>query len=430
MNEDFVQYLWKYKKFELSNLKTTAQEQIVLQQVGVHNIDNSGPDFFNSQMVINNQKWAGNVEVHIKSSDWYVHNHENDPAYDNVILHVVWEDDMDIFRKDNSVIPTLQLKDYVATDLLSKYQKLFRDGNNKWISCDKELPEVSGFVISSWQERLYLERLEQKSMLISGLLKKSANNWEAVLFRLLAKNFGLKVNGEAFLSLADSIDFSIVRKCNNDLNQLEALFFGQAGFLENTSEDNYVRELRQQYGFLQNKFQLKTEGVLPFKFFRLRPPNFPTIRLAQLAMLYFKNQQLFSKIIEINTIQGFYEVFKIQTSDFWQNHYTFEKESKPRKKHITKSFVDLILINTIIPIKFLYAKSIGKDVEDEVLDLISQLPYEKNNIVTGFKNMNVSIENALHSQAMIQLKNNYCDQKACLKCAIGNNLLNQDYILG
>ncbi len=430
MKEDFLHYLWKHKRFEFSNLKTTSKQEIVVQNVGIHNIENSGPDFFNAHIIIQGQKWAGNVEIHIKSSDWYAHNHENDRSYDNVILHVVWDDNIEIFRNDNTLIPTLQLKDYVSQKLLVGYHKLFENNNNQLIGCEKQLPKVSSFIIANWQDRLYLERLEQKSVLILELLKDSTNNWEAVLFKLLAKNFGLKVNGEAFLSLANSIDFSVIRKCSKDLNQLEALFFGQAGFLDVSNNSKYFRKLQKEYEFLKNKFKLDSSGVMPFEFFRLRPPNFPTIRLAQFASLYYKNKKLFSDIIQTDNVEGIYELFKMSTSDFWLIHYTFEKESSTKKKGLTKSFIDLILINTIIPIKFVHARSQGVNPDEEIFEWISQLPHEKNSIVDSFTSLKVNIENAMHSQAMIQLKNGYCDQKACLKCSIGNYLLNQDQSLG
>ena len=251
MNEEFLHYLWKYKKFELSGLKTTQNEELVLQQVGMHNTNQSGPDFFDSRLIINDQKWAGNVEIHIKSSDWYVHNHENDPNYDNVILHVVWEDDVEIFRKDNTPIPTLQLRDYINQNLLSRYQNTLKKDTHRWITCEKELPEVPKFITSRWLDRLYVERLEQKSDLISGLLTASSNDWEAVLFRMLAKNFGLKVNGEAFLSMANSIDFSIIRKSQDTLIRLEALLFGQAGLLLNSTQNDYVIKLQSEYSFFK-----------------------------------------------------------------------------------------------------------------------------------------------------------------------------------
>ena len=426
MTEDFLQYLWKHKKMNINKLKTTKNEDIVLQGVGIHNTNNSGPDFFNALLIIDGQKWAGNVEIHNKSSDWYIHNHENDTAYDNVILHVVWEEDMDVFRKDNSVIPTLQIKDYINNDLLVRYKKLFLENKQKWIRCEKRLPQISRFTLSNWQERLYLERLEQKSIFIQKLLEDSVNDWEATLFKLLGKNFGLKVNGDAFLSLTNSIDFSIIRKCRKDVFSLEALFFGQAGFLEKGTEILYASDLKKEYCFLKNKFQLDNQGVLPLHFFRLRPSNFPTIRLSQFAMLYFKTPRLFDEVIKAKDINDFYELFGVNTSSFWENHYTFDKESKTKKKRITKSFIDLLLINTIIPLKFIHARSTGRNSEEEILDLISQISYEKNSIIDNFKILKVPVENAMHSQALIELKNKYCDKKACLKCAIGNKLLNGD----
>ncbi len=430
MNEDFLQYLWKYKKFKLFNLKTTQQQEIILQNVGIHNTKNSGPDFFNALMTIDDQKWAGNVEVHYRSSDWFVHNHEIDCTYDNVILHVVWEDDMSIYRKDNTSIPTLQLKDYVCKDLLVEYHKLFKLTNKKWIPCEKQLSQVPRFIVDNWQERLFLERLEQKTMLILSFLRDSANDWEAVLFKLLAKNFGLQVNGEAFLSLANSLDFSLIRKCSNELCKLEALFFGQAGLLDDVIEDEYFKKLKNEYSFLKNKFRLSTNGIIPVQFFRLRPASFPTIRLAQLAALYFKNKTLFRDIISVNTVEEIYELFEIDINSFWNNHYTFNKQSKHRKKVLTKPFIDLILINTIIPFKFIYARDHGKNPEEEVFKLICDLPHEKNSIIDSFAALNVQIDNAMRSQAMVQLKKYYCDQRACLRCAVGNYLLNRDRNLG
>ncbi|MCK8523853.1 DUF2851 family protein [Aquimarina sp. D1M17] len=425
MNEDFLHYLWKYQKFDVTNLRSTAGEEIFLYQLGIHNTKESGPDFFNALLSINDQKWAGTVEIHQKSSDWYVHHHKKDSMYDNVILHVVWEDDTEIYRKDATRISTLQLKDYVSTDVLHKYLQLFKNRSQKWIVCEDELHNVSDFVISNWQERLYIERLEQKTGLITQLLIKSSNNWEEVLFKLLAKSFGSKVNGEAFLSMAESINFAILRKCSGNLKQVESLFFGQVGELDKMWGNNeYANNLFTEYSYLKNKFNLDRIGVLPIQFFRLRPPNFPTIRLAQLASLYGASTQLFQKILLLKTKEEFYEFFEsVEISEFWKNHYTFSKESTFRNKKITKPFVDLLLINTILPLKFVYSKTMGKNWEDEVLVVINQIEPEKNKIVDNFSNLQWSIQNAMHSQAVLQLRNEYCDKKACLKCAIGNYLL-------
>jgi len=423
MQEDFLHYIWKHKKFRFNNLETTTGESIVVTSVGQHNF-NSGPDFFNSKIKVGDQLWAGNVEIHIKSSDWFLHSHEQDQAYDNVILHVVWEDDTEVFRKDNTPIPTLQLKDVVDVTMLNNYEKLFAK-QNKWINCENDFPSTDDFVLSNWLERLYLERLERKSETINTLLVASKNDWESVFFKMLTKNFGLKVNGESFFSLAQSIDFSIIRKTQSNPQVLEAFLFGQAGLLEQDIENAYYLSLKNEYKFLKQKFGLQNNQVLPLQFFRLRPPNFPTIRLSQLANLYNKHQNLFSKVIELNEVEDFYELFKVSTSEFWKTHYTFQKASKTSIKTLSKSFVDLLLINTILPIKFCYAKQKGVEIDSEIIKIATAITSEKNNIISAFNNLKKVSKSSLDSQALIQLKTEYCDKNNCLKCAVGNQFLNR-----
>lgn len=423
MQEDFLHYIWKHKKFRFNNLETTTGESIVVTSVGQHNF-NSGPDFFNAKIKVGDQLWAGNVEIHIKSSDWFLHSHEQDQAYDNVILHVVWEDDTEVFRKDNTPIPTLQLKDVVDVTMLNNYEKLFAK-QNKWINCENDFPSTDDFVLSNWLERLYLERLERKSETINTLLVASKNDWESVFFKMLTKNFGLKVNGESFFSLAQSIDFSIIRKVQSNPQILEAFLFGQAGLLEKDIEDAYYLNLKNEYKFLKQKFGLQNNQVLPLQFFRLRPPNFPTIRLSQLANLYNKHQNLFSKVIELNEVEDFYELFKVSTSEFWKTHYTFQKASKTSIKTLSKSFVDLLLINTILPIKFCYAKQKGVEIDSEIIKIATAITSEKNNIISAFNNLKKVSKSSLDSQALIQLKTEYCDKNNCLKCAVGNQFLNR-----
>ena len=424
MQEDFLHYIWKFKKFKTSNLESASKETIEIVSVGQHNL-NSGPDFFNSQLKINDQLWAGNVEIHIKSSDWYVHNHEIDKAYDNVILHVVWEHDSDVFRKDQTIIPTLELKSLVSLNALKNYKKLFSK-SQKWINCEDQFSSVDGFTINNWLERIYFERLERKSMDIETLLKSSGNDWEGVLFKMLAKNFGLKVNGDSFLSLANSIDFSIVRKTQQSLISLEALLFGQGGLLDEDIQEVYFSNLVKEYQFLKQKFNLSNSNVTPLQFFRLRPPNFPTIRLSQLANLYRTEQNLFSKIIELNSIKAFYDLFKVSVSEFWESHYTFDRQSRSSKKIISNNFIDLLLINSIIPIKFSYARFQGKDVEESIINLIQEIKSEKNSLVDKFNELKPVSKTALQSQALIQLKNEYCDKNKCLQCAIGSNILTRN----
>ncbi|GAL64127.1 DUF2851 family protein [Algibacter lectus] len=421
MQEDFLHYIWKFKKFQTQSLKTEANQSITITSVGQHNF-NSGPDFFNAKLTIGEQLWAGNVEIHIKSSDWYLHNHEQDPAYDGVILHVVWEHDTEIFRKDNTPIPTLVLRDYIDFTLLNNYKKLFAK-QNTWINCENDFVNTNDFVLTNWLERLYFERLERKADAIELLLQESKNDWEAVLFKMLAKNFGLKVNGDAFFSLAQSVDFSVVRKSQSNLQSLEALLFGQANLLSESVEDAYFISLSKEYSFLKQKFQLKENQVLPLQFFRLRPPNFPTIRLSQLANLYHEYQNLFSKVIEIDKLEDFYKLFNVSTSEFWKTHYTFQKSSKPSTKVITKAFTDLLLINTILPLKFCYAKQKGQDIDGSILKIASEINSEKNSIIDAFNKLKKVSKSAFQSQSLIQLKTEYCDKNKCLQCAVGNSLL-------
>jgi hypothetical protein len=406
---------------QLEDLKTSDGIPIVIKHNGLHN-ENAGPDFFNAQLRIGGQLWAGNLEIHIKSSDWYLHNHEQDSAYDNVILHVVWEHDTEIFRKDNSIIPTLVLQQYVSTEALLKYNQLFQ-AKQQWISCEKNFPFLDDFRLQNWLERLFIERLERKSLEVFKLLEASKNNWEAVLFKMLAKNFGLKVNGDAFLSMANSFDFSILRKVQHNALQLEALLFGQSHLLEETLEEPYHGLLKQNYKFLQQKFSLNTSGVTQPLFFRLRPYNFPTIRLSQLAHLYHKHQNVFSRLVDATTTEAIYKVFNVQTASFWETHFTFTKVSKVSRKAVSKAFIDLLIINTIIPVKFAYAKYKGHSNADVLFLLLSTIPSEKNSTIDRFNSLQKISKTALHSQALLQLKTEYCNKKKCLKCAIGTTLI-------
>lgn len=424
MQEELLHYIWKYRKFDFSRAKTTAGEELVILDPGIHN-QNSGPDFFNARLKIGGQIWAGNVEVHIKASDWYFHGHETDKNYDNVVLHVVWEEDVDVFRRNNSAIPALALKSFVSPAILSNYKSLI--SGEKWINCENDFAGFSDFEISHWLERIFFERLEEKSVRISEMLRKTGNDWEAVLFRLLARNFGLNVNGDAFESLAENTPFKLVQKLKNDLPGLEALFLGQAGFLAKKQESAYFEKLLEKYQFLKHKYQLHREGVIPPKYFRLRPDNFPNIRLAQLAAVYHKNSNLFAEVISAANAEEFFSLLDIQVSDYWESHYTFGKEHQPRSKNLSRNFKDLILINSIIPLKFAYAKFIGKEIEEELLEMMQSLQPERNSVIEKFESLkSESVRNALDSQALLQLKKNYCEKNLCLQCALGNRLLQQN----
>lgn len=420
MKEDFLHYVWQYKKFDFSNLKTCSGETLTIINVGQY-LKNSGPDFFNAQIVIGNQKWAGNVEIHVKSSDWYLHNHENDENYDNVILHVVWENDVPVFGKSNSEIPVLCLKDFVSKELLNNYHYLTTE--KKWIFCENDLGTVDEFVFNNWLERVFFERLEKKSQLIENLLLQTNYDWEAVLFCMLAKNFGLNTNGETFLKIAQSIPFSVIRKESFEIENLEALFFGYSGLLNSDLEHKYPQNLLSRFNYLIQKHQLVVPIIPPLIFFKLRPENFPTIRLAQLAMLYNKQQNLFSKIMDCNSIDEIYKLLDADVSIYWQNHYHFEKANTTKKRKITKSFIDLIIINTIVPLQFSFAKYNGKANDEIVLHLLRELKPEANNITDKFQNIGIKSTDAFMTQSLIQLKTEYCNKHKCLSCSIGLELL-------
>lgn len=422
MREDFLHYLWNYKKFAFAKAKTTSNTPITIIKLGEHN-HLAGPDFFNARLSIGDQEWAGNVEIHIKSSDWYAHGHETDTAYDNVILHVVWEHDIDIFRKDNTTIPTLQLKDYVAEDALANYKTLFENQSQKWINCEHSISKVPDVIWNHWQERLYLERLERKTDAIKEILLRTNNDWEGALFVMLLRAFGTKVNGASFQSLAEHIDFTVIRKCAQEPFRLEALLLGAGGLLPEDSVDSYVLQLQGEYEFVYHKFQLETEGILPIQFFKLRPDNFPTIRLSQLAMLYYKLPGLFQKLMHVEKLSDFYDILNVQASTYWDTHYSFSTSQKKRVKKLSKAFIDLLLINTIIPIRFAYNQYTGKDATDTILDFITGIKSEQNSIIKKYNEIRPKTENALHSQALIQLKTTYCSENKCLQCAVGNWLI-------
>ena len=423
MKEDFLHYLWKFKKFDTSNLTTSNGEKLTIENSGSY-LQLAGPDFFNSQITIDNQKWAGNVEIHLKSSDWYAHHHERDSNYDSVILHVVWEHDVEIYRQNNTEIPVLILKELVSKETLNNYHSLVSP--KSWIYCEKQIEFINSFIMLSWQERLFFERLERKSNPIFDLAESTMQDWDAILFCQLAKNFGLNTNGDSFYNMANSIPFSIIRKEGNDLFNLESLLFGIAGLLEINKEDHYYKKLKTNFDYLVHKYQLQSNSFTPLQFFKHRPDNFPTIRVSQLANVYYCQQQLFSKIIIADNVVAIYEIFDKSVSEYWETHYQFDKISPKKKKALSKSFIDLLIINTIIPLQFAYAKSQGKEISEKLISLLNQVQPESNAIIDKFSSFGLKAQNAFETQSLLQLKNEYCNNSRCLECTIGMELLKSE----
>jgi len=419
MKEEFLHYIWKYKLYKSGNLKTISGQKVEIIKPGIHNFD-SGPDFFNAKIKIDKTVWSGNVEVHINSSDWYSHNHHINKAFDNVVLQVVYNHDKEVFRTNGELIQTLELK--FDNRLLNTYENLLQ--SKLWIPCEKEISKVDKFIVDQWIVKLAFERLEEKSNRINDLLQQFNNNWETAFYIQLAHNFGFKLNGEPFELLAKSLPLSYLAKHKNSLLQIEALLFGQAGFLNDPDGDDYYKSLQKEYQFLKSKFNLKPIEKHLWKFLRSRPGNFPTIRIAQFAMLIFKSSALFSKIIESKNIDEIKDLLLIETSEYWINHYLFNKESVKKTKSLGESAVDILIINSIIPFLFVYGKQTGNEViKQRALDFLEKIKSEKNSILESWKQVGISSDNALSSQALIHLKNKYCDNKNCLNCQIGSHVI-------
>ncbi len=420
MTEAFLQHIWKYHLFDKKKLIASTGEKIEILNIGQLNTD-AGPDFFNAKIKIDNTVWAGNIEIHINSSDWIKHSHNTNKAYDNVILHVVYNNDMQITRSTGEPIPTIELK--FNKKLFDNYQDLIQ--NEQWISCENEINNIDGFIIDFWLNSLLIERLENKSEYILKNLNQNNNNWEETFYQQLAKNFGIKINQQPFEQLTKSLPLKYLSKHKNNLFQIEAFLFGQAGFLEtNVDGDDYYSELKKEYLFLKNKFKLKPIEKHLWKFLRLRPYNFPTIRIAQFATLIYKSSGLFSKIIECDDLIEIKKYFSVSTSEYWDTHYVFNKTSKKKTKKTGDVFINSLIINTIIPFLFVYSKSKDNDIyKVRALKFLEKLSPEKNSIINNWKVLGMPVPNAFYSQALIQLKNEYCDKKKCLYCQIGNRII-------
>jgi hypothetical protein len=422
MNEDFLQYLWQFGLYKRPLKELRNGDLIEVLHPGDHNID-AGPDFFNTRLRIGSTIIAGNTELHLISSDWTRHNHHQDKAYDNVILHVVIKDDKPACNSLGEMVPTIEL--IYDKALENKYRKLL--SNNHWISCEYDMKKADNFIITQWLSALTIERLESKILRIRQSLIQNKNNWEETLYQQVARSFGGTINSLPFELLAKSLPQHILAKHRDNLLQLEALLFGQSGLLDNSFfADEYTHHLQIEYSFLQKKYNLKPMESHIWKFLRLRPVNFPTIRIAQLAFLAQQSVKLFSKIIESENCQDLYSLFESDTSDYWKEHYVFGKPSRIKGKCMGPEAKSNLIINTVIPFLFAWGKE--KDdpnVINRALTFLEQIPAEKNNIIRHWVSLGIPVKSAFDSQALLQLKNNYCAFKNCLQCRIGNAIISQ-----
>ncbi len=421
LQEDFLYYIWKVKQFDHRELTTTDGKALQILEYGTRN-HHSGPDFLHAKIQIDDTIWAGHVEMHIKASDWNQHGHQSDPNYQNVILHVVMLNDKVIELSNGEPLPCLELQTKVNPTVIRRYHQLM--GSLSWIPCEKSISQTSPLIMRTWLERVLVERLESKTLRIREVLKETDNDWEEAFYRLLARNFGFGVNGDVFESLARSLPRKVLLKHKDQITQVEALLFGQAGFLERSFVDAYPQKLKEEYQFLKRKYDLSPVYAHLWKFMRMRPRNFPTIRLAQFAVLFFRTNHLFSKMLAAVSIREVYEMFRTEVTAYWKDHFVLEETSPKQSKKLGKGSIQLLIINTIAPFLFMYGKVHTNDtMQQKAIDFLGQLPAESNKVVRGFSSIGVTAENAMESQALLQLKKDYCDRKACLECSIGHGLL-------
>lgn len=422
MQEAFLHHVWQFQKFNSLLLFTTQQEPIQVLRIGYYNT-HAGADFLEAHILIGQVEWIGSVEIHINSSDWEQHTHQHDESYGNVILHVVWEHDKDVFRHDGTTMPTLVVKGIVDESLLRTFNEFMNRSST--ILCQEQFREVPSIRKIAMLDKALLLRLENKANYIMDFLMKCNQDWEDVAYRILAKNFGFVVNSEPFLRLAENLPLKCIHKHRDSLFQIEAMVFGVAGMLEDIEDDEYHKRLKQEFKFLSAKYQLKSAiSRHEWKFLRMRPANFPTIRLAQWSALIGRNTNLFSLMIYFKDIQTIESLFRINTSEYWENHYVFGKKSETKVKGFGKSSFDNILINTVIPLMAGYGRYKNEQaLLERAIDLLEHLHPEKNHILATWHEVDLAIKNAADSQGALEWIKSFCQSKRCLSCEVGMFLL-------
>lgn len=423
MQESFLHFIWQFQYFNKQELRTCDAENLNILHPGSLNSD-AGPDFNNSRLLVGEILWHGHVEIHRKSSEWDLHRHQADPSYNKVILHVVWENDKPVFRKDGTAIPTLEMKNRIDKTLIEKYNALCNNLNP--VPCANQISTVEEIIRISMLEKALLERLENKSRFARKLYVLNNNDWESTAYQLLAKNFGFKINSDAFLQLSQIVPLKILRKEADSLLKLEAILFGQAGFLAYRIDDPYYKELQKAYLFLSHKYKLGSAKIQKhaWKFLRLRPANFPSLRIAQFAALIYETPSIFSILKEEITYKKLYASLKVKPSAYWVNHYDFGKPTSKAVHAMGKDSIENLILNTVVPI--LVAIAHVQDQQhyiERAIDFLQQLPPEKNRITRLWDSLGIHVSNGFDSQALIETYNNYCSKKRCLSCTIGTSLV-------
>lgn len=421
MKEEFLCYLWASRSFYFDSLRTEQGERLEILHPGIRNSD-SGPDFFNARIRLNGILWAGNVEVHTKSSEWIRHGHQHDPTYDNVILHVVEEHDQDILIGQRAV-PVLQLKYRYDSGRMESYARMMRSDSGV-LPCEQGLSQIKGPAIDEWMEKLALQRLERKSKAIHLQFEKSAFHIEEAFYRILIRHFGFRVNNEPFDSLASRLPLQTLRRESSSLLRLESLLFGQAGLIPKSPTCPYSHELWQQYRILSRKYHLQAMEAHTWKFSRMRPSNFPTLRLAQFAKMVHDFPDFTNQILEAARPDILLAIFRRSPSDYWQNHFHFGSATEAHSGVMGVNSAFGLIINAVIPYLFYLSKRRGdRRYRLKALEWLQVCPSEQNQVVRFWESRNLISTDASTSQALLELRQNYCALKKCLHCSIGQELL-------
>lgn len=425
MTESFLHYIWQYQYFNKEALQTTTGEHVQVFSPGIKNT-HAGPDFSDVRIKIDSIEWRGSVEIHIHASGWSQHHHDEDRAYEKVVLHVVWENDKPVMRTDGTLMPTIELKNRVDLDLWNRYKRLFT--STETIPCATQWRRVPEIMKLSMLDKAVVQRMENKSIAVHELLKGTGNNWEEVCYQMICKNFGFKVNTDAMAALSSVLPYKILLKHLDKQEQIEALMMGVAGFLEEAPSEEYVNLLQREFSLLRAKYALQSKQMhkSQWRFLRLRPANFPTVRIAQLASLLIREKNLFSKILECNSFEDFVSIFKVTQSSYWQSHYVFGKISNAKVPALGKTSIYSLLINTVVPLLVAY----GKTYDDQryierALELLHHVPGEQNNITKQWIALGSRVKTSFESQGFIELYNNFCLKRVCLECSVGSYLVKQ-----
>ena len=421
MREDFLHYVWRYQHFLRTDLQTTGGEPVSIVEVGEPN-PHGGPDFLNARIRIDGTLWAGHVEIHILASEWRLHGHGTDPAYDNVILHVVLEEDCAIFRSNGERLPCLVLQRRIPPGVQAAYFRMLQE--KSWIPCQTQWVHAGAMAKQLWVERMSVARLEHQTIRLKGILDEFGGDWEEVFYCVIARNLGQPANAEALEALARCTPRKLLLRKRSFPDLLEALLFGQAGMLEGNFEEDYPLHLQQEYRFLQAQYALSPLRSSIWKFMRMRPANFPTVRIAQLARLVYQGEDLFDKAMVAAGPEEWERMFEVEVSQYWRTHYTFGQLSPPRNKRLGKTAVHSLLINAVAPFLFLYGTVVHSDRHcQRAIELLQALPAEDNHITRKWAELGLKAQDAAQSQGLIQLKTDCCDRFKCLECGIGHDIL-------